>query len=154
MQQQLDAANAELMELKSGSSSLSSTGVGAALPSSSGPTRVRGLKQSAERADKNNGAFYGGFIDRSDIEDKRVEQLSREKRELIAKNLEENKDKMELSQKLILSEKEVASLKSKVTKLTLEKERIERKMTLSLESSARLSANIENTPNFSFGDAL
>jgi 5-bromo-4-chloroindolyl phosphate hydrolysis protein len=42
---------------------------------------------------------------------------------MIAKNLEENKEKMELQQKLLASEREIGSLKSKITKITLEKER-------------------------------
>ena len=42
---------------------------------------------------------------------------------MIAKNLEENKERMELSQKLLASEREIGSLKSKITKITLEKER-------------------------------
>jgi len=71
---------------------------------------------------------FGGFLEQAELTDKRIEQLTRERRELIAKNLEENKERMELSQKLLTSEKEVAALKSKITKLTLEKERMERKM--------------------------
>lgn len=42
---------------------------------------------------------------------------------MIAKNLEENKERMELSQKLLASEREIGALKSKITKITLEKER-------------------------------
>jgi 5-bromo-4-chloroindolyl phosphate hydrolysis protein len=45
--------------------------------------------------------------------------MQKEKREMIARNLEENKEKIELSQKLLSMEKEVNTLKSKLTKLTL-----------------------------------
>ena len=147
MQQQLDEARAELNELKGNSSNKTknsnemngqNSGSNSA---STGPVRI---KQGPERQDKSSG-FYGGFIDQGDIIDKRVEQLTREKRELIAKNLEENKEKMELSQKLLLSEKEVSSLKSKVTKLTLEKERVERQMALIQEGSVKI--NLENIKN-------
>lgn len=75
-----------------------------------------------------NGGCFGGFLEHSELTDKRIEQLTRERREMIAKNLEENKERMELSQKLLASEKEVAALKSKITKITLEKERLERKL--------------------------
>jgi Cu/Ag efflux protein CusF len=150
MQQQLDAANTELQELKQGAAMTSNTnnrdgssGV------QQGPTRGRGIKQSAERAeraDKTSTAFYGGLIDQSEIVDKRIEQLSKEKRELIAKNLEGNKEKMELSQKLIQAEKEVASLKTKLTKVTLDKERLERKIALGMEKSKCITQEDENIP--------
>ena len=70
---------------------------------------------------------YGGYLEQTEVIDKRVEQLTREKRELLSKNLEENKERMEVSQKLIVSEREVRTLKAKVTKMTLEKERGERR---------------------------
>ena len=70
---------------------------------------------------------YGGYLEQTEVIDKRVEQLTREKRELLSKNLEENKERIEVSQKLILSEREVRTLKAKVTKMTLEKERGERR---------------------------
>jgi septal ring factor EnvC (AmiA/AmiB activator) len=153
MQQQLEAANVEINELKQAGATSSNFPnrevAGSALQAPiSGPMRGKGIKQSAERADKTSGAFYGGFIDQSDIVDKRVEQLSKEKRELIAKNLEESKEKMELSQKLNQSEKEMAALKSKLTKVTLDKERLERKMALGLDKSKSLAVQDENTPNF------
>ena len=70
---------------------------------------------------------YGGYLEQTEVIDKRVEQLIREKRELLSKNLEENKERIEISQKLIASEREVRNLKAKVTKMTLEKERAERR---------------------------
>ena len=69
---------------------------------------------------------YGGYLEQSEVNDKKVDQLTREKRDLLSKNLEENKERIEISQKLMASEREVRSLKAKVTKLTLEKERTNR----------------------------
>ena len=37
------------------------------------------------------GGTYGGYLEQTDMVDKRVEQLTREKRDLLSKNLEENK---------------------------------------------------------------
>ena len=74
------------------------------------------------------GGTYGGYLEQTDMVDKRVEQLTREKRDLLSKNLEENKERVEVSQKLIASEKEIRTLKSKITKMTLEKERAERRV--------------------------
>lgn len=74
------------------------------------------------------GGTYGGYLEQTDMVDKRVEQLTREKRDLLSKNLEENKERVEVSQKLIASEREIRALKSKITKMTLEKERAERRV--------------------------
>ena len=60
--------------------------------------------------------------------DKRIEQLTKERRELIAKSLEENKEKMQLAQRLLAAEKELAAAKGRLTKLTLENERNARKL--------------------------
>ena len=68
------------------------------------------------------------YMEQTELLEKRIEQMTREKRELISKNLEENKEKMEMSQKLLQSEREHAALKAKMTKLTLEKERLERRI--------------------------
>lgn len=146
MEKQLDAANAELALYKSSSggnckesgSTLSRNS--SAGPSSSGPLRIK--------PSEGNGTFYGGFIEQSDLSDKRVEQITREKRELLAKYLEESKEKGEVQQKLILSEKEIASLKSKMTKVILDKERLERKIALSKEKAID-KLNAENVANFS-----
>jgi uncharacterized protein YjgD (DUF1641 family) len=73
------------------------------------------------------GGTYGGYLEQAELIDKRVEQLTREKRDLLSKNLEENKERIEISQKLIASEREVRNLKAKVTKMVLEKERAERR---------------------------
>jgi len=55
--------------------------------------------------------------------------------------LQEDKEKMEISQKLLAKEKEVTNLKSQNTKLTLERERWERKFTKATQS---LNINHEN----------
>lgn len=73
------------------------------------------------------GGTYGGYLEQAELIDKRVDQLTREKRDLLSKNLEENKERMEISQKLVASEREVRNLKAKVTKMVLEKERAERR---------------------------
>ena len=157
MQQQLDDANQKIALLKSGRGNevgISSAGgsdraSAASMPS--GPVRV---KNSSERSSgsvseknvPNSLGFYGGFIEQSsDVNDKRIEQLSKEKRELIARGLEDTKEKMEMSQKLLQSENENASLKAKITKITLEKERIERKLMKSNNGSN--INNIENVVN-------
>ena len=74
---------------------------------------------------------YSTYLEQSDVMDRRVEQLTRERREMIAKNLEENKERVELNQKLLASEREITSMKSKITKLTLDNERLQRKIILS-----------------------
>ena len=67
-------------------------------------------------------------IEQIELADKRISQLTQERRELLSKNLEENKEKMEISQKYLLMERELNSNKSKMTKLVLEKERLERRL--------------------------
>ncbi len=69
-----------------------------------------------------------GFLEQAELSDKRIDQLTKEKREMISKTLEENKEKMELTQKLLVSEKEVATLRTELRKAMLEKERAERKL--------------------------
>jgi hypothetical protein len=108
MQMELDAAYKELERLRVRNEGAAADGNSA--------SRIRTASQSA--------ASTGAA---SDLNAKKVEQLTRERRELIAKSLEENKEKLDLSQKLLTAEKELTSLKMKVTKLTLEKERMERK---------------------------
>lgn len=68
------------------------------------------------------------YVEQTELLEKRIEQMTRERREMISKNLEENKEKMEMSQKLLQSEREFAALKAKMTKITLEKERLERRI--------------------------
>ena len=81
-----------------------------------------------------------GFLEQAELSDKRIDQLTKEKREMISKTLEENKEKMELTQKLLVSEKEVATLRTELRKAMLEKERAERKL-LKQSGSIGLSEN-------------
>lgn len=82
-----------------------------------------------------------GFLEQAELSDKRIDQLTKEKREMISKTLEENKEKMELTQKLLVSEKEVTTLRTELRKAMLEKERAERKL-LKQNSSLGLSENM------------
>jgi hypothetical protein len=68
------------------------------------------------------------YTEQAELHDKQLEQLAREKRELLSKSLEENKEKMELSQRLLALDKENAQLKADLRKRTLEKERLERNL--------------------------
>ena len=83
------------------------------------------------------------FLEQAELSDKRIDLLTREKREMISKTLEENKEKMELTQKLLLSEKEVAALRAELRKTTLEKERAERKLLMQASENVapRINAN-------------
>ncbi len=139
MQALLDAANEEIDRLKKtngGAAPAASVGVASAVSGnsntrlSSRPVRIKVSDKDSDahgNSSMDSNAAICGYLEQSELMDKRVEQLTREKREIIAKNLEENKEKVEFSQKLLAAEKEIASLKSKITKVTLEKERIERK---------------------------
>ena len=144
MSTQLEEKNQEIAHLKANGkgkigtysrttrSSASASTSGVVSSSSSGPQRIK---------NDNNNSYCSGFMEHSELSDKKIEQLNREKRELIAKHLEENKEKLEIQQKLMLSEKENASLKSKLTKLTLEKERAERRMALAKEKQVAQSCH-------------
>jgi hypothetical protein len=142
MQALLDAANEEIDRLKknnggnapapiANAASVTTGNSTVVVRPSSRPGRVKvtdkdnDVHGTTSTLDSNAGIC--GYLEQSELMDKRVEQLTREKREIIAKNLEENKEKVEFSQKLLAAEKEIASLKTKITKVTLEKERIERK---------------------------
>lgn len=121
MQAALDAANAEIARWKAAAMAKESSDE-TSLPASSSrqPKRIRVDSLTS-------GSNWSMMAEQSELLEKKIEALTKERREMISKSLEESKEKMELSQKLLHSEKEVASLKSKVTKLTLEKERLERK---------------------------
>jgi cupin superfamily acireductone dioxygenase involved in methionine salvage len=149
MQHQLDAYKEEIKRLRqNGAASTISSGAGnlesqtkiteiqgeyideptthAKSSSSRYPVRVRVRDPAAAGAQMAPTSDISVYIEQTDLLERKIESLSKEKRELIAKNLEETKDKMELSQKLLQSERESALLKSKTTKLTLENERLER----------------------------
>eukprot|EP01038_Epipyxis_sp_PR26KG_P006539 gene6539-8985_t len=80
---------------------------------------------------------YSGILEQSEMNDKKIDVLQREKREFVLKLLEETKEKNELSQKLLMNEKEIQSLRSELRKITLEKERAERKAIKFVESSTK-----------------
>ena len=107
-----DATTAAALALPGGGASGAATGI-------SGATAAPASSAAAAPV-----AAYSSYFEQAGLVDKRLEQADRERRQLIAQNLEESKDKMELQQKLIKAEKEVAALKREKTKLTLEKERL------------------------------
>lgn len=112
-----------------------------------GPTRNFKSSAATERA---SSALDSGILQQNEVSEKRLEQLQRERRELIAKNLEENKEKMELSQRLLVCEREITTLKTKLTKLTLENERLERRMAKSgnnVDSNSSANDMKENVIN-------
>jgi chromosome segregation ATPase len=147
MRSQLEEAESEIKSLKAAAREISAGNqqVSVALTTAAGhegssriglsarSSRVapnRALHDVGHAGHSNSGSGGYGFIDTAaatDITDKRLEQLQREKREIIARSLEENKERIEVSQKLMQSEREVGALKAKLTKVTLEKERMERK---------------------------
>jgi len=90
---------------------------------------------------------YSGYLEQAEYAEKRIELLTREKRELLSKSLEEIKEKNEVSQKLLLIEKENTSLKAELRKLVLDKERSERKLIKQLESATSAQTNKENVVN-------
>ena len=131
-------------------------GAGRVLPSG---TQLRSKRQHPSDCDagtsnvaqsSSNAASYTDYLEQTDITDKRIEQLVREKREIMAKHLEESKEKMELAQKLLQSERDNTQMKSKITKLTLDNERYQRKVALGPEKAKSLIARAvteENIPN-------
>lgn len=97
-----------------------------------------------------SGVDGSSYFEQVEFAERRIEQLVREKREMLSKNLEETKEKNELSQKLLLVERENSSLKADIRKLTLEKERAERKLRKQTEGSISqyaANANKENIVN-------
>jgi chromosome segregation ATPase len=162
MQQSLDTANKEIAQLKSlldcqskmtpMSSTTQSTGNNTTTTKSllqTKPQRVlpqsSGNNHHISTGQSNNNAGHSMFsyLEQSEVTDKRIEQLEREKREILSRSLEDNKEKMELSQKLLFLDKENSSLKNEIRKVVLEKERIERKMLKN--NVAEGNENITNT---------
>jgi hypothetical protein len=77
---------------------------------------------------RSNTTDLSAYIEQTELLERKIEQMNRERRELIAKNIEENKEKVELNQRLLQHEREFTNLKSKFVKLELEKERLERRI--------------------------
>ena len=131
MQEQLDAAKSQIAMLQSRAGSADSNELsGAALVESKKPATTARRMVGGSNAQRVNprGDNLSTYVEQSDMYERKIEMMTRERREMIAKNLEENKERMELNQKLLQCEKETASYKSKVTKLTLEKERLARRL--------------------------
>jgi hypothetical protein len=74
------------------------------------------------------------YIEQTELLERKIELMNRERRELIAKNIEENKERVELNQRLLQHEQEYALLKGKFVKLELEKERLDRRIAKSGET--------------------
>lgn len=108
----------------------------------SGPTRqaqrVRlqstTTSSSSSTSFRSNTTDLSAYIEQTELLERKIEQMNRERRELIAKNIEENKEKVELNQRLLQNEREFTTLKSKFVKLELEKERLERRIAKGGES--------------------
>lgn len=97
-----------------------------------------------------------GFQESVDLNERKIAQMQKERRELIAKNLEDNKEKHDLAQQLLQSEEKVKAMRRKVTDIELEKERMERKYQKILESvnasvSLASTASENRHPNDSGG---
>lgn len=136
MQQELEGVKNELTKAKTSgynsvanmnggnSTSNSETNSNNSKALSSRPRRT--VNKPVEVISTSNPTNFVNYMEINEVNDRKLEQLVKEKRELLAKNLEGNKERSELSQKILVYERELTSLKSKVTKLTLEKERLER----------------------------
>lgn len=137
MQEQLNAAQAEIHTLKALLENSASAG------SSGG--NAKGLKGSSNSASASSSVMIHTYLEHAEVTDKRIEQLEREKRDILSRSLEDNKEKMELSQKLLFMDKENHSLKTEIRKMTLEKERLERKLLKeSLSSGTSETSEKEN----------
>lgn len=174
MQEQLDAAKAEIHHLRTHASSSSDASAGVAGQRTDGVDEdsrasSQALKGAPVRCMRTRGAAvggaaarlgtdhpgteatfgslsYSGFLEQSDYAEKRIEQLTREKREMLSKGLEETKEKHELAQKLLAMERDHTALKEKLRKFELDKERSERKLVKQIETLSA-AANKENVRN-------
>jgi hypothetical protein len=118
-----------------------------------GATRLQGPKRNLNgfiigRHHDGSHVLESGILQQNELSEKRIDQMQKEKREMIARNLEENKEKLEISQQLLQCEKEIKNLKEKVTKLTLENERLQRQFAKST------SAIITTTNCFNEGGTM
>jgi hypothetical protein len=111
---------------------------------SNGSDTVKGATASTDGYNSNStnnmrSMGYSCYLEQTEFSDKKIEQLVKEKRDLLSRNLEEAKEKNEISQKLLLIEKENTALRAEIRKITLEKERNERKLFKQLENSSKAS---------------
>lgn len=146
MQEKLDEANAEVHSLKmqlasasnhhngnqSGGRMTDQENAGSNAANQTAPKErnllkpLRILPSQQQQQQQSSSNFT--YAEQAELHDKRIEQLSKEKRELLTKSLEENKEKMELSQRVLALDKENTALKAELRKRTLEKERLERNL--------------------------
>ena len=130
MQRQLDTANDEIALLSKNTHSNDGSGVNAALREGSSSSPYNGTTRVSKRLDSTSTTSTSSSSissSSSSLADKKVEQLTRERRELLARNLQESKDRQSVSQKLISSQSEIETLKSTIMSLQLDKARLERK---------------------------
>ena len=156
MQAQLDSANAELTSLRScgtvtASDAPVAVGEGTTkdpagktlMPGRAGPLGAMRIRKSEDPY-----AGFGSCLDPTDLTERRTEQLQKERREMIANSLEENSKIIEMKQELLLKDQKIATLKARVTQLTLDKERVELKL-LSKGCLEQTFSNNENAVNYS-----
>lgn len=138
MQEQLDSANQEISRLKS---VLDSNGCKDAISLASGsdgsstrtllkPHRSSTAMGHNALSSHHHGSQVNSYLEQVELNDRRIEQLEREKREILSRALEDNKEKVELTQKLMVMDKECSNLRTELRKITLDKERVERKLNL------------------------
>jgi predicted nucleic acid-binding Zn-ribbon protein len=154
MEQQLKDAHAEIATLRSRVAAAGEAGRGVITAGASGslgaPARLTAAEQAhAMVAVPAEGAFgslsYAGYLEQADYTEKRIKQLADEKRSLIAKNLEEVREKNELLQKLLAIEKEFSDLKSEKRKIELDNRRMDARLEKLL--TAQTGGNKENVVN-------
>jgi hypothetical protein len=89
---------------------------------------------------------YAGYLEQNEYAEKRIKQLTDEKRGLISKGLEEMREKNEILQKLLAIEKEHAELKAEKRKIELENRRMDARLD-KLLSAQNAHGNKENVVN-------
>lgn len=136
MQEQIDGQQQEItalrqqLQMASRASDGSSDEAGGQQVSSLHSRAVRvGVSASLKPATAGNASqSIQSFIEQTEFNDKRIEQLNREKREILSKCMEDGKEKVELGQRLAAVDKENNALRTELRKIMLEKERLERRM--------------------------
>ena len=144
MQSLLEIAQNEIVVLKSQLGNTNHDHNSDSVRLSNGSDTVKGATASTDGYNSNStnnmrSMGYSCYLEQTEFSDKKIEQLVKEKRDLLSRNLEEAKEKNEISQKLLLIEKENTALRAEIRKITLEKERNERKLFKQLENSSKAS---------------
>ena len=146
MQSLLEIAQNEIVVLKSQLGSTNHDSDSARL--SNGSDALKGTTTSTTDGYRSNSTNnmrtmgYSCYLEQTEFSDKKIEQLVKEKRDLLSRNLEEAKEKNEISQKLLLVEKENTMLRAEIRKITLDKERNERKLFKQIENSSKTSTSV------------